>query len=45
MVIFYIVPGNHAEEHAKRVRGGIPGSELPEGIVNDVLREVTPKEN
>ena len=33
------------EEHAKRVRGGIPGSELPEGIVNDVLREVTPKEN
>ena len=31
------------EEHAKRVRGGIPGSELPEGIVNDVLREVTPE--
>ena len=30
------------EEHAKRVRVNL-GSELPEGIVNDVLREVTPE--
>ena len=30
------------KEHSERVKGGIPGTELPEGMVNDVLREVTP---
>ena len=31
------------KEHSERVKGGIPGTELPEGMVNDVLREVTPE--
>ncbi len=31
------------EEAAKRVQGGIPGTELPEGMINDFVREVTPE--
>ena len=30
------------EEAAKRVQGGIPGTELPEGMFNDLFKEVTP---
>ena len=30
------------EEAAKRVKGGIPGTENPEGIVGDFIKEVTP---
>ena len=30
------------EEAARRVQGGVPGTELPEGMVNDLFREVTP---
>lgn len=29
-------------EAAAKVRGGVPGTELPQGIVNDCLREVNP---
>ena len=31
------------EDAANRVRGGRPGTELPEGMVNDFFREVTPE--
>jgi len=30
------------EEAVKRVQGGIPGTELPEGMFNDLFKEVTP---
>ena len=31
------------EEAAKRVQGGMPGTELPDGMFNDFFREVTPE--